>query len=324
MEESTRFLHQLEDVGQYFVSYQDNILIELAFDQTIGHYATEFSTLEQTADYIELHLHSHQTQALLLASKIHAFDASPFERITEMMSIQSFFATHRMTHPANAFSTALLISRLNPSDAHLHRTLSLYRLAKKQHRFIVSPLLGSFFFFQCYKRGEVEHLLARVEDAYDLLKKRFGRAQQTYIVALLFSLLPEDDFEAYVDQLRASHARYRKSHIPLAFHGLLALLGDPAEHASKLDQIVEQLRSDVHFKHRKDLLFLTAVRLYLANHPTLQQLFAQLAPTIDDIATETVPFLLFPIDITDTSHATDGGMVDGGFDGDAGSSSSDA
>lgn len=320
MEESTRFLQQLEEVGQYFVSYQDNILIELAFDQTIGHYATAYSTIEQTAESLELHLHSHQTQALLLASKIHAYDELPFERMTEMMSIHSFFSTHRMTHPVNAFSTALLISRLTPSDAQLQRTLSLYQLAKKQHRFIVSPLLTSLFFFQTYHRQDSQQLLDRVEAAYDVLKKRFGRAQQTYVVALLLTLLPEEDFDAYFKQLTASRALYRKSHIPLAFHGLLALLGDPAEHAASLHQIVEQLRGDIHFKHRKDLVFLTAVRLYLANHPTLQQLFAQFTPAIDDTLIETFPFLLFPIDITDTSHATDGGMVDGGFDGDGGAS----
>ena len=80
MEESTRFLQQLEEVGHHFVSYQDNILIELAFDQTVGHYTTAFSTIEQTAESIELHLHSHQRGSSSLRLSAGESSACPARR----------------------------------------------------------------------------------------------------------------------------------------------------------------------------------------------------------------------------------------------------
>lgn len=315
MEIGQRFLAQLEETGQYFVNYQDGILIELAFDATVGKQSPAFSDLEHTAVYLEEHLRSHQTQALLLASKVHAYDASPVERITQMISIHSFFSSHRLVHPLNAYSTALLISRLDATDPQLQRTVELYQLAKKSHRFIVSPLLVSFLFLNALRRGEMSMIHARIEATYDILKKRFGRSQQTYVTALLLALLPEDDQATYIEQVVQSRNLYRKHGIPLSFHGLLALLGDPRMHQAALEGLANQFRNTPHFKYRKDLVFLTAVRLYLADHPTLHQLFAPFSPSTLDDTSSLLPVYLFPVDLTDTSHATDGGMADGGFDG---------
>ncbi|MCT4779780.1 MULTISPECIES: DUF4003 family protein [Exiguobacterium] len=318
------FLARLEETGHYFVNYQDGILIELAFDDTVGRHHRTFTDLEQTAADLEKRLRSHQTQALLLASKIHAYDASPSERVTQMMSIYSFFATHRLVHPLNAYSTALLISRLDATDAQLQRTVDLYRLVKDSHRFIVSPLLMSFLFLNSLRRGELTDIHDQIESTYAVLKKQFGRSQQTYVTALLLSLVPVEDHSTYIDQLTQSRNLYRKQGIPLSFHGLLALLGDPRSHQPALQQMTEQLRHNSHFKYRKDLVFLTAVRLYVADHPTLHQLFGPLSPSNLTDSSDFLPVYLFPVDLTDTSHATDGGMADGGFDGgDGGGSGGD-
>lgn len=315
MDIGQRFLERLDETGHYFVSYQDGIIIELAFDAAVGRHSTPFPTLEKTSHFLEDHLRSHQTQALLLASKIHAYDAEPAERIAPMMSIYSFFATHRLVHPLNAYSTALLISRLEATDVQLERTVSLYRLCKSSHRFIVTPLLISFLFLNSLRRGEIADIHEQIESLYSMLKKRFGRSQQTYVTALLFALLPDADHPIYLDQLLRSRNLYRKQGIPLSFHALLALLGQPETHQNALDRLSERLRRNPHFKYRKDLVFLTAVRLYLADHPTLHQLFAPYSPSDWTSSTDFIPVFLFPVDLTDTSHATDGGMADGGFDG---------
>lgn len=315
MELEQRFLQRLDETGHYFVTYQDGVLIELAFDAVVGRHPAPFPELEKTARFLEEHLRSHQTQALLLASKIQAYDAEPAERIAPMMSIYSFFATHRLVHPLNAYSTALLISRLQPTDVQLERTVSLYRLCKTSHRFIVSPLLISFLFLNSLHRGELSTIHDQIEALYDMLKKRFGRSQQTYVTALLFALLPDEDHHLYLNQLVQFRNAYRKHGIPLSFHALLALLGQPEVHRAALEQISDRLRQNPHFKYRKDLIFLTAVRLYLADHPTLHQLFTPYSPADWTNSTDFIPVFLFPVDLTDTSHATDGGMADGGFDG---------
>ena len=312
MELATNFLRHLEDIGPELRTYQDGILIELAFDRTIGTEQVPASVLLETADDLTARLRTQTTQALLLASKIHAFDAHAPSRIAEMMSIHGYFKSHRLSHPLNAYSTALFISRLSPQDVVLERTVQLYALLKKQHRFIVTPLLTSFVYFHATTRGDLDELATRIETVYQRLKRRFGRAQQTYVVALLFALLPEDDWDRYIAQLELSKKLHRKHHVPLSFHGMLALLGDPSEHATTLERMAETLRSDLHFKYRKDLIYLTAIRLYLSQQTILQQLFP--SSILPPDSTDTIPFLLFPVDLTDTSHATDGG-IDGGFDG---------
>ena len=312
MELATNFLRHLDDIGPELRTYQDGILIELAFDRTIGTEQVPASVLLETADDLTARLRTQTTQALLLASKIHAFDAHAPSRIAEMMSIHGYFKSHRLSHPLNAYSTALFISRLSPQDVVLERTVQLYTLLKKQHRFIVTPLLTSFVYFHATTRGDLDELATRIETVYQRLKRRFGRAQQTYVVALLFALLPEDDWDRYIAQLESSKKLHRKHHVPLSFHGMLALLGDPSEHATSLERMAEMLRSDLHFKYRKDLIYLTAIRLYLSQQTILQQLFP--SSILPPDSTDTIPFLLFPVDLTDTSHATDGG-IDGGFDG---------
>ncbi|KQS44994.1 DUF4003 family protein [Exiguobacterium sp. Leaf196] len=312
MEMATTFLRQLDHIAPEFRTYQDGILIELAFDRTIGTEQVSASTLLETADDLTTRLRTQTTQALLLASKIHAFDAHAPSRIAEMMSLHGYFKSHRLSHPLNAYSTALFISRISPQDMVLERTVQLYTLLKKQHRFIVSPLLTSFVYFHAATRGDLDELASRIEAVYQRLKRRFGRAQQTYIVALLFSLLPEDDWDRYIAQLESSRKLHRKHHVPLSFHGMLALLGDPNIHASALQQMAETLRSDLRFKYRRDLVYLTAIRLYLSQQTILQQLFP--SSILPPDSADATPLLLFPVDLTDTSHATDGG-IDGGFDG---------
>ncbi|MGI1805300.1 DUF4003 family protein [Exiguobacterium sp. TDN 0502] len=308
---ATAFLRHLNDIGPELRTYQDGILIELAFDRTIGTEQVSTSVLLDTADDLTTRLRTQTTQALLLASKIHAFDAHAPSRIAEMMSIHGYFKSHRLSHPLNAYSTALFISRLSPQDAVLDRTIQLYTRLKKQHRFIVTPLLTSFIYFHAATRGEIDELATQIETVYQRLKRRFGRAQQTYIVALLFALLPENDWDRYIVQLETSRKLHRKHHVTLSFHGMLALLGNPSEHASSLEQMADDLRQDLHFKYRKDLIYLTAIRLYLSQQTILQQLFPSSILPPDGTG---IPFLLFPVDLTDTSHATDGG-IDGGFDG---------
>ncbi|KSU49450.1 hypothetical protein AS033_08775 [Exiguobacterium indicum] len=312
MEIATTFLRQLDHIGPEFRTYQDGILIELAFDRTIGTEQVSASVLLETAYDLKIRLRTQTTQALLLASKIHAFDTHTPSRIAEMMSIHGYFKSHRLSHPLNAYSTALFISRLTPQDAVLERTVQLYTRLKKQHRFIVSPLLISFVYFHATTRGELDELASRIETVYQRLKRRFGRAQQTYVVALIFALLPEDDWDRYIAQVEASRKIHRKHHVPLSFHGMLALLGDPNVHTSSLERMAEALRSDLHFKYRKDLVYLTAIRLYLSQQTILQQLFP--SSILPPDGADAIPFLLFPVDLTDTSHATDGG-IDGGFDG---------
>ncbi|WP_026677519.1 DUF4003 family protein [Fictibacillus gelatini] len=238
----------------------------------------EIQRFLEISDYIKQQVSvfsSLRTERFTMAAMLDTRFDDPKEKLNALVElydrlIEGGFGKGNFTYMAALIMLAEYGKEGLYTDA-IKRALAIYQGMKKNHIFLTSKSDYPLAVLLSQLNGEVEDVMARVEEFYDkLAMSGFRKGNDLQFLSHILSVDKETETYVLVErciqiyELFAQHIRKPKAmHYPEI--GLLALLENGAGEVETIQHVLKKLNSEKLFKWHKDLNVIMAVNFTVSD-----------------------------------------------------------